>query len=375
MVAHSRAVAVAAAEVGPNLTDAASVDSARPGRTGGNEEYHPYGTTSWWASASGTGVSQKRYRYTGKEKDEETGLAYHGARYYAPWLGRWERPDPAGMIDGPNRFAYVRGNPIGGSDPSGLGTAQTGTTTWEGTEIPAYGSDENPAEEVNVVAGVKAGPTISAPQPFDWKQANLDIALGRVAPERYLAQWGGDGGVLDIDYQIYRPWYLAATVARGVAGNLFGSNQTDVSYEVAELLGTIGPAVGPGLVARGGAVLGRSGVTSQMTSRTTGVRVSPRTIDNITKASRDTLIGYHDPDDLLFALGDNQVASLDLEEAHPRPSFDEPGVWIPENLGIRMAYQSCPNTHQGFSGEAECIAGAGQTSAPNPPEAQERAAT
>ena len=49
------------------------------------EEYHPYGTTAWWAEKSGIQVSRKRYRYTGKEKDEETGLYYHGARYYAAW--------------------------------------------------------------------------------------------------------------------------------------------------------------------------------------------------------------------------------------------------------------------------------------------------
>ena len=44
----------------------------------------------------------KRYRYTGKERDEESGLYYHGARYYAPWLGRWVSCDPAGLIDGSN---------------------------------------------------------------------------------------------------------------------------------------------------------------------------------------------------------------------------------------------------------------------------------
>ncbi|KYF86989.1 hypothetical protein BE17_19765 [Sorangium cellulosum] len=29
-------------------------------------------------------------RSTGKERDEETGLYYYGARYYAAWLGRWQ---------------------------------------------------------------------------------------------------------------------------------------------------------------------------------------------------------------------------------------------------------------------------------------------
>jgi len=58
------------------------------------EEYHPYGTTAFQAGRSVAEVHQKRYRYTGKERDEETGFTYHGARYYAPWLGRWSSVDP-----------------------------------------------------------------------------------------------------------------------------------------------------------------------------------------------------------------------------------------------------------------------------------------
>jgi RHS repeat-associated protein len=73
------------------------------------EEYHPYGTTSYQAGQTAAEVSLKRYRYTGKERDEETGLYYHGARYSAAWLGRWTAADPAGMVDGPNLYAYVRG--------------------------------------------------------------------------------------------------------------------------------------------------------------------------------------------------------------------------------------------------------------------------
>src|SRR5439155_10597158 len=61
----------------------------------------------------------KRYRYTGKERDEESGFSYHGARYYAPWLGRWASCDPAGMGDDANLYAYVRANPTRGRDPTG----------------------------------------------------------------------------------------------------------------------------------------------------------------------------------------------------------------------------------------------------------------
>jgi RHS repeat-associated protein len=86
------------------------------------EEYHPYGTTSVWLAEGATEVSVKRYRYTGKEKDDETGLYYHGARYYLCWLGRWLSPDPIGISDGPNVYAYVHGNPIGHADPTGTQT-------------------------------------------------------------------------------------------------------------------------------------------------------------------------------------------------------------------------------------------------------------
>lgn len=49
------------------------------------EEYTPYGDTSFGSFA------RKRCRLTGKERDEKSGLYYHGARYYAPVLGRWGR--------------------------------------------------------------------------------------------------------------------------------------------------------------------------------------------------------------------------------------------------------------------------------------------
>lgn len=57
------------------------------------EEFQPYGTTAYQATRNQTETA-KRYRYTGKERDEETGFTYHGARYYAPWLGRWTACDP-----------------------------------------------------------------------------------------------------------------------------------------------------------------------------------------------------------------------------------------------------------------------------------------
>lgn len=84
------------------------------------EEYHPFGTTALQSVSALRRVLPKRYRFTGKERDTETGLYYHGARYYAPWLCRWTAPDPAGAADGQNLYAYVGNRPIGSSDPTGM---------------------------------------------------------------------------------------------------------------------------------------------------------------------------------------------------------------------------------------------------------------
>jgi RHS repeat-associated protein len=83
------------------------------------EEYHPFGTTAYQAQSKDIKSAAKRYRYTGMERDEETGLEYHSARYYLPWLGRWLSADPIGIKDGINIYAYSGNNPITHTDPNG----------------------------------------------------------------------------------------------------------------------------------------------------------------------------------------------------------------------------------------------------------------
>jgi RHS repeat-associated protein len=99
------------------------------------EEFHPYGSSAYRAVSSGIEVSAKRYRYAGKERDEETGLDHMGARYYAAWLGRWTAADPIGLGDGVNRYAYVRGNPTRRRDPSGMSGAPAEDDTMAGPTV------------------------------------------------------------------------------------------------------------------------------------------------------------------------------------------------------------------------------------------------
>ncbi|AOY95576.1 hypothetical protein BKK79_27970 [Cupriavidus sp. USMAA2-4] len=77
--------------------------------------YEPYGKTRMLGQAS-----RNTQQYTGRENDA-TGLYYYRARYYDPETGRFVSPDPIGWAAGQtNGYAYVNGNPIIYTDPSGL---------------------------------------------------------------------------------------------------------------------------------------------------------------------------------------------------------------------------------------------------------------
>ncbi|KAH8910495.1 SpvB-domain-containing protein [Coniochaeta sp. PMI_546] len=83
------------------------------------QEYYPFGSTSYHGVTSDfRNAAPKTYQFSGKERDEETGLYYHGARYYASWLGRWTSADPD-LDEAPNLYPYASNNPVVLTDPDG----------------------------------------------------------------------------------------------------------------------------------------------------------------------------------------------------------------------------------------------------------------
>lgn len=126
--------------------------------TGGDlinrEEYYPFGETSFGAFA------KKRYRYVGKEKDNESGLYYYGARYYAAWVGRFVSVDPlASKYPQLTPYNYAANDPIGDLDIDGMQNTKTaeggGSGGGSAKQVPDQGglpTFELPAVEIVGVA-------------------------------------------------------------------------------------------------------------------------------------------------------------------------------------------------------------------------------
>jgi RHS repeat-associated protein len=67
-------------------------------------------------------VTNLRFTFAGKIYLGGVNAYYNEARFYDPRLGRFFQTDPIGYGDGMNMYAFVRGDPVNGRDPSGLFT-------------------------------------------------------------------------------------------------------------------------------------------------------------------------------------------------------------------------------------------------------------
>ena len=148
----------------------------------------PYGSVAWKAQKAVMGVSPRRYRYTGMERDDETGLQLHGVRYYAPWLGRWCSADPIGLGGGINRFAYARGRPTVATDRAGTDTVvQWGTKDfdqWAGALVERGMLSSSPAKQRAELAALAGGNSSIALQ-FDGQVVHFaGLSAGRILTDR-----------------------------------------------------------------------------------------------------------------------------------------------------------------------------------------------
>ena len=80
--------------------------------------YMPFGEL--WENQQASEYNE-RFKFTGKERDAETGYDYFGARYYSPMLGHWLSVDPL-SDEQPHitPYAYCKWSPINRFDPDGM---------------------------------------------------------------------------------------------------------------------------------------------------------------------------------------------------------------------------------------------------------------
>jgi RHS repeat-associated protein len=104
----------------------ASVVTDATGNVKNESDYYPWGGELQYANND----PANHYKFTGKERDQESGLDYFGARYYSSSLGRWISADwsstpvpvPYADLHDPqtlNLYEYVGGNPASKADPDG----------------------------------------------------------------------------------------------------------------------------------------------------------------------------------------------------------------------------------------------------------------
>jgi RHS repeat-associated protein len=144
------------------------------------EEFTPYGETSFGSFA------RKRYRFTGKERDEESGLGYHGARYFAPWNARWISCDSSEIEECAGLYGYCLCSPLRYVDPSGNNSESSEST------FRRFDTDHNKKLDA---AELNAGAQCSTQGFME------DFLLAESDPSRFT-----DSGLTKRD-EILRPFY------------------------------------------------------------------------------------------------------------------------------------------------------------------------
>jgi RHS repeat-associated protein len=92
----------------------------------GAYEFTPYGGEY---NHTGAALESLASAYTGKPWDDTAQLFHFPYRQYSPDMARWTTRDPLGMVDGPNVYAYVQGQPVSKFDRDGRWLIKFGEIT------------------------------------------------------------------------------------------------------------------------------------------------------------------------------------------------------------------------------------------------------
>jgi len=201
------------------------------------EGYFAYGGTAWMTARSQIEADYKFTRYSGKEMDV-TGLYYYGARYYAPWLCRWVSADPAGDVDGLNRYAFVGNNPLRYVDSVGSSRSESAIRHYSEFISAAAGHSEHVLLQIHNI--------------IHQKNINRNM-MGNLAVETVKGFAGYEGGLLGAGFvdsvipipQSSIPYLTTGGLLGGnVGGDIVGAMIDPITNDIASRTGIIlGPQI------------------------------------------------------------------------------------------------------------------------------------
>jgi RHS repeat-associated protein len=156
-----------------------------------DSDFYPFGGERPIVSSSGN-----TYKFTGKERDSESGLDDFGARYYSSALGRFVSSDwsaipvavPYAVLTNPqtlNLNTYVKNNPLHFTDPTGHGYAMFDTRNSSsggdlpmGTELEGPTTEAQDEERLTIeVVTVTIGGAAADPQRQSQQQVSAPVSV------------------------------------------------------------------------------------------------------------------------------------------------------------------------------------------------------
>ncbi|UEM05416.1 FG-GAP-like repeat-containing protein [Skermanella rosea] len=218
------------------VTDAAGTEVAQVG-------YRPFGTID---PSVTSGADNFRFKFGGKELDENTDLYYFLARYYSDELGQFTKPDPARQFSSP--YLYAANDPQSLTDPDG-----------EFVQMVVLA--------VGVAAGAYFGGSAAdhSYNPADWNWHSAKTYEGLFAGA-VIGAAGAEVGAAFAEAGV-APAILGGMLLGGTENAAYAgiANETPEGIAMAALTGAVLGGVTEGVFAGGGAMMAEAG--SRMAGR------------------------------------------------------------------------------------------------------------
>ena len=223
-----------------------------------------------------TNTCPQNYKFTGKERDAESGLDEFGARYYSSAQGRFASPDwsaspspvPYADLANPqtlNLYTYVQNNPLTYTDPTGhMMTSSTREDMWTQIMVKMGGNPEGCIGDGSCSGGTQWEVTINregARTVFDSQiLAEAYIAAAQAQPQNQpLTSVTVLGNTVGITYgaKVSAADQLTASNAIAAAAGLINKNASSLTADEKKAIGQIssfsvvGPKTGLGATGKG----------------------------------------------------------------------------------------------------------------------------